>query len=60
MRTFRKTLLALGLAAVVALGVAWGGRTGTSQYPRSAETQNIQKPGHLALADVVYIQKPGH
>jgi hypothetical protein len=65
MRTFRKTLLALSLATVVGAGVIWGARTGTAQQPRSADAQNIQKPGHLALAhlalaDVVYIQKPGH
>jgi hypothetical protein len=60
MRTFRKTLLALGLAAVVALGVVWGSRTSTTPQPATAEVQNIQKPGHLAFADPINIQKPGH
>ncbi len=59
MRTLRKTLLALGLAAVVALGVVWGSSESTIQQPGSV-AQDIQKPGHGALAIETNIQKPGH
>jgi hypothetical protein len=58
MRTLQKTLLALALAAVIALGVVWGSNTAGIQQAVS-DAVNIQKPGHAALAEV-YIQKPGH
>ena len=62
MRRLHKTLIALALAGVVALGVVWGGSPAAShRAPSMAE--NIQKPGHgaLAFADIdTNIQKPGH
>ncbi|MBK9710736.1 MAG: hypothetical protein IPO81_05270 [Kouleothrix sp.] len=63
MRTLYKTLIMLGLAAAVALGVVWGGSPIARQQSPSATEQYIQKPGHgaVAFADVdTNIQKPGH
>jgi hypothetical protein len=59
MRTLHKTLLALALAAVVALGVIWGSTPAATQQAVS-DAVNIQKPGHGALAIETNIQKPGH
>jgi hypothetical protein len=61
MRTFRKILVGIGLAGVVSLSVIWGSRAPTIRQPVSAVMENIQKPGHVVLADLpIYIQKPGH
>ena len=57
MRTFRKLVIGIGLAGALALGVVWGSGAPAVQHVVSAE--NIQKPGHVVLAEV-YIQKPGH
>jgi hypothetical protein len=57
MRTFRKLVIGIGLAGALALGVVWGSVAPAVQHTVSAE--NIQKPGHVVLAEV-YIQKPGH
>jgi len=46
MRTFRKLLVGIGLAAALSLGVIWGEIAPAMQ--------------HVVLADGVYIQKPGH
>jgi hypothetical protein len=59
MRTLHKILVGLALAGALTLGIVWGGDNGAIQNAVSEITQNIEKPGHLALADV-YIQKPGH
>ena len=58
MRTFRKLVVGIGLAGALSLGVIWGSRAPAIQHVVSAEM--IQKPGHIALAEVVFIQKPGH
>jgi hypothetical protein len=58
MRTFRKILVGIGLAGALSLGITWGTRAPAIQHVVSAEL--IQKPGHVALAEVVFIQKPGH
>jgi hypothetical protein len=58
MRTFHKLVVGIGLAGALALSVIWGSRTPAMQHVVSAEL--IQKPGHVALAEVVFIQKPGH
>lgn len=60
MNTLQKIVIGLGLACVLSLGIVWGGDGGSMQKAVSAVVEDIQKPGHLALADVVYIQKPGH
>jgi hypothetical protein len=45
MRTFRKILVTIGLAAALSFGVVWGAST----------------PQHAVLAvDPINIQKPGH
>jgi hypothetical protein len=56
----QKILAGLALAGALTLGIVWGGDSAPIQKAVSAVTENIQKPGHLAFADVVYIQKPGH
>lgn len=60
MRTLRKILAVVGMAGVLTLSVIWGTHSTAIQKPIDALADYIQKPGHLALADVVYIQKPGH
>jgi hypothetical protein len=60
MRTFRKILVGIGLAAVLSLSVIWGTQARTIQHAAHVVAENIQKPGHVILADVVMIQKPGH
>ena len=59
MRTFRKILIGIGLAGVLSLSVIWGTRAPAVQQTIGVAIENIQKPGHLALAEI-YIQKPGH
>lgn len=60
MRTFQKIMVGLVVASTLALGIVWGGDDGNVQKAVSTLAEDIQKPGHLALGDVVYIQKPGH
>lgn len=59
MRTFRNILVGIGLAGALSLSVIWGTRAPVAKPAISAAAETIQKPGHLALAEV-YIQKPGH
>jgi len=59
MRTFRKILIGIGLAGALSLSVIWGTRVPSVQQTVSVAVENIQKPGHVVLAEV-YIQKPGH
>lgn len=59
MRTFQKIAAAVAVAGALGFGVIWGAHHVSTQSPTTAVETNIQKPGHLALAEV-YIQKPGH
>jgi len=59
MRTFRKILVGIGLAGALSLGVVWWSLAPSVQQTVSVAVENIQKPGHVVLAEV-YIQKPGH
>ena len=59
MRTFRKILVGIGLAGALSLSVIWGTRAPSVQQAVSVAVENIQKPGHVVLAEI-YIQKPGH
>ncbi|HEX9371571.1 MAG TPA: hypothetical protein VF897_11220 [Roseiflexaceae bacterium] len=60
MRTLHKTLVGLGLAGVVALSIVWGDHSATIRRSVRAVAEDIQKPGHLALGEIIVIQKPGH
>ena len=60
MRTFRKLLAGIGLAGVLSLSVIWGTRAPAVHQSVRVLAAEIQKPGHLMLAEGQMIQKPGH
>jgi hypothetical protein len=62
MRTLHKILAGIGLAVALSLGVVWGSAALAAQQAASLAIENVQKPGHLVLADIPpqNIQKPGH
>jgi hypothetical protein len=60
MRTFRKLLIGIGLAGVLSLSVIWGTRAPAIHQAVRVVAEDIQKPGHVMLAEGVMIQKPGH
>jgi hypothetical protein len=62
MRTLHKILVGVGLAAALSLGIVWGSAASAVQQAASLAIENIQKPGHMLLADIPpqNIQKPGH
>ncbi len=60
MRTFRKILIGIGLASVLSLSVIWGTRVPAFHQAVRMVAEDIQKPGHVMIADVIWIQKPGH
>jgi hypothetical protein len=59
MRTFHKLLVGIALAGTLSLGLVWGSGATATQAVR-AVAEDIQKPGHIMLAEGVMIQKPGH
>ena len=60
MRTLRKTMVGLSLAGVVALSIVWGDHAATIRRAARTVAEDIQKPGHVALGEIIVIQKPGH
>ena len=61
MRTMHKLLVGLSFASALSFGVIWGARTPAAQQAVRVLAEDIQKPGHVMLADGgLLIQKPGH